>query len=257
MECSNFALLLTRSSTGHAPSAATAAAPASRSAPFGRHVLSRSWCCGGRSRGHPMVPPRRRAGECWCHLRFEAIGCVMGARRSAWLTSRLHARRVVKRLPSKSRRSDAGDCFRSFTEPLNPTSGPPPDVAQLLQRSRRGSISAGALVMRPAQPRQQRMHIAELYRWPAPNADASGRVPVRRNITRHTLIVQQVYKRLGRSATTNYDANGGAKGTRFRQLCFHPPPTPSPLLPIQRSRAIAVKHTVGICFCGRRLDSRL
>ena len=38
----------------------------------------------------------------------------MGARRSAWLTSRLHARRAVKRLPSKSRRSDAGDCFRRF-----------------------------------------------------------------------------------------------------------------------------------------------
>jgi hypothetical protein len=38
----------------------------------------------------------------------------MRARPSAffWLTSRLHARRVVKRLPSKSRRSDAGDCFR-------------------------------------------------------------------------------------------------------------------------------------------------
>jgi hypothetical protein len=29
-----------------------------------------------------------------------------------WLTSRLHARRVAKRLPSKSKRSDAGDCFR-------------------------------------------------------------------------------------------------------------------------------------------------
>ena len=38
----------------------------------------------------------------------------MRARLSAWLTSRLHARRVVKRLPSKSRRSDAGDCFRRF-----------------------------------------------------------------------------------------------------------------------------------------------
>jgi hypothetical protein len=38
----------------------------------------------------------------------------MRARPSAWLTSRLHARRVVKRLPSKSRRSDAGDCFRSL-----------------------------------------------------------------------------------------------------------------------------------------------
>ncbi len=39
---------------------------------------------------------------------------MIRARRSAWLTSRLHARRVVKRLPSKSRRSDAGDCFRRF-----------------------------------------------------------------------------------------------------------------------------------------------
>ena len=40
----------------------------------------------------------------------------MGARRSAWLTSRLHARRVVKRLPSKSRRSDAGGIvFAAFT----------------------------------------------------------------------------------------------------------------------------------------------
>jgi hypothetical protein len=33
--------------------------------------------------------------------------------------------------------------------------------------------------MRPARPRQQRMQIAELHRWPAPNADASGRVPGR------------------------------------------------------------------------------
>ena len=61
-----------------------------------------------------MVPPRRRAGACRRHRSLEAIGRVMGARRSAWLTSRLHARRVVKRLPSKSTRSDAGDCFRSL-----------------------------------------------------------------------------------------------------------------------------------------------
>jgi hypothetical protein len=39
--------------------------------------------------------------------RAEVIGRVMRAQPSAWLASRLHARRDVKQLPSKSRRSDA------------------------------------------------------------------------------------------------------------------------------------------------------
>jgi len=34
------------------------------------------------------------------------------------------------------------------------------------------------LVMRPAQPRQQRLQVSQLYRGPAPDADAGGGVPV-------------------------------------------------------------------------------
>ena len=47
-----------------------------RSEQLGLHVFSRPRCCTGQSRGHPMVPPRRRAGGQTRSVQFGAIGRV-------------------------------------------------------------------------------------------------------------------------------------------------------------------------------------
>jgi hypothetical protein len=59
-----------------------------RSVQLGRHVCERPRCCAGQSRGHPMVPPRRRAGACTRHRRLEGIGRVTGGTRHCRLQTK-------------------------------------------------------------------------------------------------------------------------------------------------------------------------
>jgi hypothetical protein len=59
-----------------------------------------------------------------------------------------------------------------------------------------GRSRTRALVMSPTQPGQQRLQVAQLHRGPTPYADTSGRIPVRRHVTSHSLLIQQLQKHL-------------------------------------------------------------